>query len=357
LNAITIIGGSGASGTNNAPNAYGGGAGRTNGLGGIIQDVMNGAGSSASTYGGGGGGGSVSGSTTTSGGTGGPGCLIIVPFELLNSKIIDSTTLILDSNFKMGGSSLTSLLDQGLVPSLNSNQFVTLNNSSLNTSFFKVMYPFGSSDTINYLNSRGFKTMPFSLSNNSIKYVIVRNTSTNLYYMTLFAENTCTLTTNRDISSVNYICCGNGGAGGEGTADYAGAGGSGGGVATGTLTTIVSGTTISITRASGVNTVLVTGGVTRASVNTGAGTPGSGITLNSGFSLASYGFGGSGQPGQPGIIFGTDGLGGSLGVNAASGGRSGIGYGAGAGGQQKAPMFGGTVTSGNSGVVILSFLI
>ena len=371
LNQISIIGGSGASGNNKSTDeAYGGGAGRLNGLGGIIQGSIDGAGSSASTYGGGGGGGAggyVNLSSITSGGTGGPGCLIIVPYELLNSKIIDNTTLILDSNFKMGGFALTSLLDQGLVPSLNSNQLFTLSISSLNTNFFKVMYPFGSSDTINYLNSRGFKTMPFILSGNSIKYAIVRNTSTNLYYMTLFAENTCSLILSRSLTNVDFICCGNGGEGGAGTTNYGGSGGSGGGVAIGTIASINMTTNIQITRASASNTVLAVGGTNYASAGGGSvyapgytvystGRQGSSITLNSGFSLASYGFGGSGSSGGYGFG-GVSGQGGLLGVNAASGSRSGIGYGAGAGGEASHPIFGGSVVSGRSGVVILSFVI
>jgi len=397
LNGITVIGGSGASGasapSNNA--LVGGGAGRTSGLGGLADGGGIGTGQNATAFGAGGGGAPMFkfDSTVAASGTpglGGPGCVIIVPFELLNAKnITNPTTFIATSNFNMGGYSLTNLLDERLVPCLGSNALVTYSVPSPSLVSFGTLYPFGSSDTITYLTGVGFKTLPFALTgSNSIKYAIVRNPSTNLYYMTLFAENTCTLTTNRTLSSVSFICCGNGGTAGasSGTSPSFGAGG--GGIGTGTFAAIASGSTISITRANGSNTVLVTNGFTQATataggdsstVATGAsgtattagytsfnggaggGTSASGqsagstsITVNSGYALTSTGFGGGGGGG--GAIL--DGSGGSFGVGGFSvnNARLGNGYGAGAGGQRGSAATPASI-AGNPGVVILSFFI
>jgi hypothetical protein len=361
LNAIRLIGGSGAGGT--LDGVVGGGAGGYYGAGGLLTSSSNLNGGSAAglIYGAGGGGGSVLTSLSKgAGGSGGPGCVMLFPIEILASKISDFTTVIASSNFNMGGYSLTNLLDERLISCLNSNALVTYNVTSFNAAGFSTLYPFGSSDTITYLNGVGFKTMPFALTGNSIKYAIVRNPSTNLYYMTLFAENTCTLTLNKALTSVNYICCGNGGNGDSSTVDYAGSGGGGGQVVIGTIASIASGITISITRANGnVNTVLAVGGTTTATAGTtynSSGTPGSSITLNSGYSLANVGFGGSGSSGSTIGFFPPGGSGGAYGVNAASPGRYGLGYGAGAGGEGRAAIFPSTV-AGNPGVVILSFLI
>jgi hypothetical protein len=400
LNGITVIGGSGASGAS-APSStttVGGGAGRTSGLGGLANGgSINGRGQDATVYGAGGGGAAMFkyGSTVAASGIpglGGPGCVIIVPFELLISKNITNPTTFIDVNyFNMGGYSLTNLLDERLVPCLDSNSLVTYSVPSPSLVSFGTLYPFGSSDTITYLNGVGFKTLPFALTgSNSIKYAIVRNTSTNLYYMTLFAENTCTLTTNITLSSIDFICCGNGGTSGAcfGTLPSFGAGG--GGIGTGTFAGIASGSTISITRANGSDTVLVTDGFTQAtataggnsttsaagasgtattagytSLNGGAGGSGSGtngssadstsITVNSGYVLTSTGFGGGGQAGTS---TNSNGGGGSYGfgggINTTI--RPGNGYGAGAGGQR------GSATTpdsqaGKPGVVILSFVI
>jgi hypothetical protein len=272
---------------------------------------------------------------------------------------------------------------------LDSNAFITYNVPNPSLVSFGTLYPFGSANTITYLSGLGFKTMPFALTgSNSIKYVISRNTSTNLYYMTLFAENTCTLTTNTTLSSVSFICCGNGGTAGwcSGASPSFGAGG--GGIGTGLLGyAIGSGTVISITRANGSNTILVIGPFTEAtataggnsttsaagatgtattagytSYNGGAGGSGSGvngsnagstsITINSGYNLTSTGFGGGGRAGNGTT---SNGGGGSYGFGGTGTSRAGLGYGAGAGGQI------GNATpasqAGNPGVVILSFLI
>lgn len=402
LSGITVIGGSGASGASapSSQTARGGGAGRTSGLGGLADGGGIGTGQNATAYGAGGGGAPMFqfGSTAAASGTpglGGPGCVIIVPFEILNAKNVTNPTTYIDINyFNMGGYSLTSLLDERLIPCLGSNALVTYSVPSPSLVSLGTLYPFGSSNTITYLNGVGFKTLPFALTgSNSIKYAIVRNPSTNLYYMTLFAENTCTLTTNITLSSVSFICCGNGGTAGasSGTSPSFGAGG--GGIGTGTFAAIASGSTISITRATGVNTVLVIGGFTQAtataggnsstsaagatgtattagytSLNGGAGGSGSGvngsnagstsITVNSGYVLTSSGFGGGGKAGTTTTLDGAGGNGGFGGVSGTTidSDRTGVGYGSGAGGQR-----GSAATpasrAGNPGVVILSFLI
>lgn len=401
LNGITVIGGSGASGqcSPNSTTAVGGGAGRTSGLGGLANGGTVGAGQNATAYGAGGGGapnykiGTSTGKIGTIG-VSGPGCVIIVPFELLNSKNITNPTTYIDINyFNMGGYSLTNLLDERLVQCLDSNALITYSVPSPSLVTYGTLYPFGSSDTITYLNGVGFKKLPFALTgSNSIKYAIVRNTSTNLYYMTLFAENTCTLTTNITLTSVSFICCGNGGTSGACSGASPSYGAGGGGIGTGTFATIDSGTVISITRATSVNTVLAIGGVTShfstataggnsttsvagtsgiattagyTSLNGGAGGAGSGtngssagstsITVNSGYVLTSTGFGGGGQAG---ISTTSNGGGGSYGFGGGISTtlRPGLGYGAGAGGQR------GSATTpdsqaGNPGVVILSFFI
>jgi len=398
LNGITVIGGSGASGASapSSTTAVGGGAGRTSGLGGLADGGTGyGKGQDATVYGAGGGGASKykNGDTVGVSGTpglGGPGCVIIVPFELLDSKnVTNPTTFIATTNFNMGGYSLTNLLDERLVPCLGFNSLVTYSVPSPSLVSFGTLYPFGSSDTITYLSGVGFKTMPFALTgSNSIKYAIVRNPSTNLYYMTLFAENTCTLTTNILLSSVSFICCGNGGTAGPCSGASPSYGAGGGGIGTGTFAAIASGSTISITRASGSDTVLVIGGFTQAtataggnsshtaagaggtattagytSFNGGSGGSGSGtngssagstsITVNSGYVLTSTGFGGGGKAGTTTT---SDGGGGYYGFGGTGTSRAGLGYGAGAGGQRGSASTPAS-QSGNPGVVILSFLI
>lgn len=410
LNSFPKIGGSGASGwTTFYGTGAAGGAGGNSGAAGIIrQSGVNGRSSSA--YGGGGGGGGVFDGT---GGTGGPGCVIIIPFETTSYKQPTSLISGITPAFDMGtatNSDLYYFLNENFItcsPNLkssgvlfNDTTVLGFNNNSLSTSTYDSRYQFNTFNTINYISALGFKRMPISVtqindtgdyatlnSDSTIRYTYSRNVSNNLYYMTILTTNSCRIYFNT-ACTVNFVSCGPGGGSNRSIGTTPSRGGGGGGVAVGSISVSVgsslrlldfgyfryirlineAGTDYLIAEAyygiDGSTTAAGTsGGAAVYSPATGTGYDGGGNgvnsatvanrpTINSGYSLNTTGFGGDGSAGSGTT---SDGKGGNYGITGNSSSRVGIGYGAGAGGQRGSTT--GLYQPGNPGIFILSFQI
>lgn len=230
--SITVSGGGGGGGSASGSAAIG----RTGGIAqGGSKDAL-----STSIGSGGGGGGTTN---LQSGGMGGPGYFLIVSLTTPTTADITSVTNI--SGFTLSSTySLSDILNNSIAVRSNPNSVLVPVTCIPNISSYINSYQYNEVSVSSCLNSLGYKQMPFTMSGGTY-YISYFNG-----YFTLVFPNTGTFTmTTNAILSPDIVVVGNGGTGsgygGSGSNNW-GAGGGSGGVTRGKLTSLASGSVITI---------------------------------------------------------------------------------------------------------------
>lgn len=230
---ITVSGGGGGGGSVSGSAAIG----ITGGIG------QGGSKSALSTSFGSGGGGGGTGGGIQSGGSGGPGYFLIVSLATPTTADITSVTNI--SGFTMSSTyTLSDILNNSIAVRSNPNSVLVPVTCIPNISNYINSYQYNEVSVSSCLNSLGYKQMPFTMSGGTY-YISYFNG-----YFTLVFPNTGTFTmTTNAILSPDIVVVGNGGTGsgygGSGSNNW-GAGGGSGGVTRGKLTSLASGSVITI---------------------------------------------------------------------------------------------------------------